>query len=144
MLATAWRLIVKRILADWLILSAAMVTILLAITLLAAGPIYANGVGIAEARRTLEDAGVTRSNVEVSTRARSDAYQDIDAVTAELQPVLEPTGAMVVRPARRRWRFRAGCLSFRDPASRWPDRSAVLLGRAARRTGLGQVLRIGE
>ncbi len=74
LLASAWRIVVNRSLADWLILSAALVTVLIATTLLAAGPIYADAVALSGVHRTLEDAAVRDVNVEVSIRTDGDRF----------------------------------------------------------------------
>ena len=82
-IATAWRVVVKRAASDWLVVGAAAITILLATTLLAAGPIYADAVTLSSAQRTLADAELEEANVEISLRIQLDAYIDSnDIVTA--------------------------------------------------------------
>lgn len=58
--AGAWRLVLKRAAHDRLVVAAAFLTILLAVTLLASGPVYAEAVALSGLRRTLEDAPVRR------------------------------------------------------------------------------------
>lgn len=67
-LGTAWRVVVKRAAADRLILGAALITIILATALLAAGPIYADAVALSGARRSLADAPIGEANVAISLR----------------------------------------------------------------------------
>ena len=56
LLVSAWRLVLKRAASDRLVVAAAFVTVLLTATLLAAGPIYSEGVALSGLRRTLADA----------------------------------------------------------------------------------------
>ena len=51
--AAAWGVVLRRTRSDWVILSAAMITTLLATTLLASGPIYAGAVTLSGLHRTL-------------------------------------------------------------------------------------------
>jgi ABC-type lipoprotein release transport system permease subunit len=99
-LVTAWRLVVKRALADWLILLAALVTIVLATTLLAAGPIYADAVTLSAVRRTLNDAAVTEANVQFTVRATPDNALEVDErVRAEAARAFNATGGVIYRRA---------------------------------------------
>ena len=59
--AAAWRVILRRAQANWPILGAAMLTILLATTLLSAGPIYAGAVTLSGLRRTLHDSPIDQA-----------------------------------------------------------------------------------
>lgn len=54
--AVAWRTVMKRLFADWLVVGAVFVSVLLAAALLAAGPIYADAVTLSALRRTIADA----------------------------------------------------------------------------------------
>jgi ABC-type antimicrobial peptide transport system permease subunit len=58
----------KRILNDWLIVSAAFVTILLAMVLLASGPIYADSVALSALQRSLTEAPAGEANISVGIR----------------------------------------------------------------------------
>lgn len=99
-LVTAWRLVVKRALADWLILVAALVTIILATTLLAAGPIYADAVTLSAVRRTLTDAPVTEANVEITVRSTpADALAVDELVNAQAARAFDATGGVIYRRA---------------------------------------------
>lgn len=79
-LVAAWRHVLKRARADWLILSAAFLTIILATTLLSAGPIYSSAVSISGLRRTLHDADITKANVEVYVDTQPNQYPDRNQV----------------------------------------------------------------
>ena len=92
-LVTAWRVVVKRAASDWLVVGAAAITILLATTLLAAGPIYADAVTLSSAQRTLADAEVQEANVEISLRIQPDAYvANNELVTADVPQTFGLTG----------------------------------------------------
>ena len=99
--AAAWRVILKRTGADWLILAAATLIILLSTTLLAAGPIYADAVTLSGLHRTLADAEVIEADVEISSRVRPEDYRDMnDRVASEAGNAFAPTGATVERMGR--------------------------------------------
>lgn len=66
--------------ADWLILVSAFVTIALATSLLAAGPIYADAVTVSALQRTLEDAQVSESNVTVNVNVFPERFDTADEV----------------------------------------------------------------
>ena len=53
-LVVAWRTVLKRLAADWLILTAAVVTVVLATVLLASGPIYADAVTLSALQRSTD------------------------------------------------------------------------------------------
>jgi len=72
-MGSAWRIVLKRGAADWLILTAVAVTVVLATTLLAAGLIYSDSVTLGALRRTLESAPADEVNIEMSVRVRPDA-----------------------------------------------------------------------
>lgn len=100
-LATAWRVILMRTRADWLILSAATLIILLATTLLSAGPIYAGAVAVSGLHRTLEDAPLTESNVQISARLTASEFPAFnETVIQDSQNAFRFTGATVVRSGR--------------------------------------------
>jgi len=82
----AWRVMLKRVRASGLVLTMAFTTILLAITLLAAGPIYANSVYLAALQRTISDAPTREANLEVTATLRPDTVVQTDAiVTSEIE-----------------------------------------------------------
>jgi hypothetical protein len=85
-LATAWRVVVKRAASDWLVVGAAAITILLATTLLAAGPIYADAVTLSSAQRTLADAEIEEANVEILLRIQPDDYVANNEIVTSLVP----------------------------------------------------------
>src|SRR5918995_5823209 len=79
----AWRNLVKRLSVDWLILAAGVVTILLAMTLLAAGPIYADAVTESALRRTLDISSLTGTAITVEIRTPPDAYDVVDHIATD-------------------------------------------------------------
>ncbi len=114
-LGTAWRVIIKRAAADWLILSAAAITIFLATTLLATGPIYADAVSLSGVQRTLEDAPVTESNVEITVRTTPGNYADNnERVQEEVPRTFALTGGELTQ--------RAVSESYELPVQRSPDK----------------------
>lgn len=99
-LKTAWKVMVKRAIADRLILAAALITVVLATVLLAAGPIYSDAVTLAGLRRTLEDAPVTESNAVVEVRSAEAGYDDLAAIAErQIQRAFTYTGGQVYRRA---------------------------------------------
>ncbi|HJQ76137.1 MAG TPA: ABC transporter permease [Acidimicrobiia bacterium] len=76
----AWRNLVKRLRVDWLILAAAAVTVLLAMVLLAAGPIYADAVTESSLRRTLAEAPIADSSVVVEVRTPPGDHGTMDEI----------------------------------------------------------------
>lgn len=100
-LATAWRVILMRTRADWLILSAAALIIVLATTLLSAGPIYSDAVALSGLHRTLEDSPITEANVEITSRVSGTEFLRLDGIV--LQQSLQTfrfSGATIERSGR--------------------------------------------
>jgi hypothetical protein len=96
----AWSLVLKRAASDLLIVAAAFVTVLLSATLLAAGPIYANAVGLSGLQRTLADAPPRDSGLQVSTRISLDGYErTTSAVEGAVSGLFGDTEALVYRSA---------------------------------------------
>ncbi len=94
----AWRVMLKRVRASGLVLTTAFTTILLAITLLAAGPIYANSVYLAALQRTISDAPTREANIEFGASLRPDAVAEADAVvTSEIERVFGPDSVTIYR-----------------------------------------------
>lgn len=97
-LKAAWRVVARRAVTDRAIIGAAFLTVLLAITLLAAGPIYADAVTVSSLHRTLADADVQDANVAVSTRVEATTFEnDDETVLAALTETFAATGAEVFR-----------------------------------------------
>ncbi len=91
----------RRTLAAWPIVLAAGLTCLLASSLLAAGPMYANAVSIAGLHRVLADAPPANANVGVSMRVEPGRLDEVDgAVVGELSRALAGVGGPIVRHAR--------------------------------------------
>ena len=100
-LLAAWRVSLHRTRADWPIVAAAWLIVLLAATLLAAGPIYSSSVSLAGLHRTLDDAAVTAANIEVSARVpRPEVEVTVPRVTADLHHISDQIGTDVVEAAR--------------------------------------------
>ncbi|HAX26242.1 MAG TPA: hypothetical protein DCX80_14570, partial [Chloroflexi bacterium] len=96
--AAAWRVILKRGRADWLILAAALLIITLATTLLSSGPIYAAAVSLSGLHRTLHDAPVAAANVQISARIVPDDLQRFDdAVVRVGSGAFAATGGPIAR-----------------------------------------------
>lgn len=94
----AWRNLIKRLTVDWLILVAGTVTILLAMVLLAAGPIYADAVTQSSLQRTLADAPLADASVVVSVRTPPSDHSTIDRIaTSELGDVFAGVNTTVTR-----------------------------------------------
>lgn len=98
--AAARGLVVKRTRADWLIVAAASLIILLATTLLSAGMIYAGAVSQSGLQRTLTDAAVPAANLEVSGRIDAKQLDQVDGrLRDEVAAAFGSTGAGVLREA---------------------------------------------
>lgn len=97
----AWRVVLRRAQANWPILGAAMLTILLATTLLSAGPIYAGAVTLSGLRRTLHDSPTTKANVEVTMFTGKGEYSSVDKIVTDTVPsAFATTGGTMVRSGR--------------------------------------------
>lgn len=90
--------ILKRASHDWLMLSAAVITVVMATTLLAAGPIYADAVTLGSLQRTIANAPPSEPNMAISIGGRPEAFSDLDwIVTSETTSTFEVTGVTVYR-----------------------------------------------
>ncbi|MEP7041155.1 MAG: ABC transporter permease [Chloroflexota bacterium] len=99
-LLAAWRVSLQRTRADWPIVAAAWLIVLLAATLLAAGPIYSSAVSLAGLHRVLDDANVADANIEVSARIEPEsAAATLDKVAADLQRSFAAIGVEVIESA---------------------------------------------
>lgn len=88
----------NRSLADWLILTAALVTVLIATTLLSSGPIYADAVALSGVHRTLEDSPTREVNLQVTVRTTVDRFAANDQlVLREVSNTVRATGAQIFR-----------------------------------------------
>lgn len=93
----ALTVLVKRAAHDWLMLSAAVVTVLMATTLLAAGPIYADAVSVGSLQRALDQADPREANVAVSIRRPVTEFDTLAEVAAkELGKTVDSVGGSVV------------------------------------------------
>ncbi|MGZ8563463.1 MAG: FtsX-like permease family protein, partial [Candidatus Limnocylindria bacterium] len=100
-LLAAWRVSLHRTRADWPIIAAAWLIVLLAATLLAAGPIYSNAVSLAGLHRVLHDAPIADANVEVTARVDpAEAPASLDQIIAQLHALARGTTVDVVASGR--------------------------------------------
>ena len=100
-LLAAWRVSLHRTRADWPIVAAAWLIVLLAATLLAAGPIYSSAVSLAGLHRVLDDADAADANIEVTARlAPAEAGDALDDVRAALERSFSEIGVDVVASGR--------------------------------------------
>ena len=91
-------LILKRARADWLVMVAALTTVVMATTLLAAGPIYADAVTISTLRQTLDDAETRDANIEIAIGAVPAQFGVLDeAVVSTVGQNLDRAGASLHR-----------------------------------------------
>ena len=110
-LFAAWRTILKRLRSDWLILLAAFVTIALATILLSSGPIYADAVTLSALGRTIEDAPIQDSQVEISQRIPPDLYAASERVVVQtVEAAFQSTGSQTRRM------IEAESFGFPDPS----------------------------
>lgn len=94
----AWRLVLKRAAHDRLVVAAAFLTILLATTLLASGPVYSEAVALSGLRRTLDDAPVREVTVAVQGRLSAAERRAADErVTRILEEVFGRDGVAIHR-----------------------------------------------
>lgn len=97
-LATSWRVVVRRAISDRVILAAAVITILLAAMLVASGPIYADAVSLSAVRRTLADAEVQDANAVVIARVSPAGFAETNERTnTEITRAFALTGGTVIR-----------------------------------------------
>jgi FtsX-like permease family len=95
------RLVLQRAAASWPLLCAAFVTVLVAATLIAAIPIYSEAVARSGLERSLEQAPVTATSLEVSGYVDAADYAAADRdVTRAVERALEPTGGEIFRSGR--------------------------------------------
>ena len=96
-LVVAWWTVLKRLAADWLILTAAVVTVVLATVLLASGPIYADAVTLSALQRSLLDAPVRDAYLNIGQRLPADLYDTVDRLVVEaVAETFSPAGVDVL------------------------------------------------
>ena len=97
-LGAAWRNVFKRLTVDWLILSAGAVTILLAMVLLAAGPIYADAVTQSALSRSLSAADPSDATVEIEVRTPPAEHDVVDGIaTSHLEAAFSGVDITIYR-----------------------------------------------
>lgn len=95
-LVSVIRTVAKRLAADWLVVAAALVTIALATTLLASGPVYADAVTVSALRQSLADAPVQEANLTVEADIFPTFYDTTAGIVeSTLAESLSATGADV-------------------------------------------------
>jgi hypothetical protein len=100
-LAAAWRVVVQRSRADWLIVAAAWLVVMLATTLLSAGVIYADAVAQGGLQQVLNGAPRTETSLEITYRARAADAEAADArVSSAVQSALGGAGGETLRVGR--------------------------------------------
>jgi hypothetical protein len=100
-LAALLHVSLRRSRAAWPIVAAAALICVLATSLMAAGPMYADAVSIAGLRRVLADAPVPDANIQVTLRTEPVAREAIDAaLTEELARALGAPGGTLERYGR--------------------------------------------
>ena len=100
-LIAALRVSLRRSRADWPIVAAAWLVTLLAAALVAAGPVYWAAASTAGLGRTVADAPVTDTSIEVSLYGTPAHVADIDGpVVADLQQAIATVGGSVLREVR--------------------------------------------
>jgi hypothetical protein len=95
----AWRLVLKRAGADRLLVAAAFVTVLLAATLLAAGPIYSESVALSGLQRTLADAPVQERGLEISARVSAGNHRSSNGRAIRALETTLGSGSSIFRSA---------------------------------------------
>ena len=100
-LIAALRVSLSRTRADWPIVAAAWLVTLLAAALVAAGPIYWAAASTAGLGRTLADASVADTSIEVSLYGAPAHVAEIDGpVVADLQQAIATVGGSTLREVR--------------------------------------------
>ena len=111
---------VRRAVHDGFVVAAAAVTILLAMILLASGPIYAEAAARSALRRTVADATPSDTTATISVRVPPDRFDRVDAAVARVVQRSLP-GADTVRT------IETESLRFVDPPSTAPHDDATPL-----------------
>jgi hypothetical protein len=100
-LLAGWRVSLRRTRADLPVVAAAWLIVLLSATLFAAGPMYSSAASLAGLRRTLADASVADTTIEVSDYRSSSQLADADrAVRDSLTRAVAPLAGPVIRSER--------------------------------------------
>ena len=100
-LTAAWRVSLRRTRADWPIVAAAWLVTLLAAALVAAGPIYWSAASAAGLSRTLTDASVAETSIEVSLYGTPARVAAVDGqVVTDLQHAIATVDGSVLRDVR--------------------------------------------
>ncbi len=79
-LTSAVRIVLRRLLDDWLMLGVLAFTVIAAMVQLAAAPIYQDAVTVGALRQILADAPAAESSVHISVRTAPETYNDVNAL----------------------------------------------------------------
>ena len=94
----AWLVVGRRAAHDWIVVAAAFLITLLATTLLASGPVYADALASSGLQRTLANAPVYEVTVAVSDHLAAPDYAAGDGrVTRAVESAFGPDGAIIYR-----------------------------------------------
>ena len=94
--AVAWRTATKRLLADWLVVGAVFISVLLAAALLAAGPIYADAVALSALRRTITIAPPVAAGLSAEIALFPEDFLPADQMARdELSRAIATTGGQI-------------------------------------------------
>lgn len=89
----------RRMISDWTVVAAAFATIVLAATLLSAGPIYGEAITFSAFDRAMENAPPSESGVSIAARPFAEDFEAVDAmlreqVTTAFAPTSTPVTAI--------------------------------------------------
>lgn len=91
----------RRMMSDWTVVAAAFATIVLAATLLSAGPIYGEAITISAFDRAMRNAPPSESALSISARPFTEDFEAVDAILGEqVAQALSPARAPITAIAR--------------------------------------------
>ncbi|MDH3300731.1 MAG: hypothetical protein OES24_09520, partial [Acidimicrobiia bacterium] len=94
----AGRIVVRRLIDDWLMLTVLTATVLAAMVQLAAAPMYRDAVTTGAMQRILADAPAADTTIVVETRAAPEHHAEIDTtVSGSVEGVTTGVGSLVTR-----------------------------------------------
>lgn len=91
----------RRMISDWTVVAAAFATIVLAGTLLSAGPIYGEAITFSAFDRAMRNAPPSESALSISARPHTEDFEAVDALLGrQVAASLAPTSAPITTIAR--------------------------------------------
>ena len=91
----------RRMVSDWTVVAAAFATIVLAGTLLSAGPIYGEAITFSAFDRAMENAPSSESAVSIAARPFAEDFERVDAMLGEqVETAFAPTSTPVTTIGR--------------------------------------------